>query len=96
MNIHCTDGILDLSINKNYNISIFPNPVQNQLNIQTPFDLYNAEVIIYNTLGQIGKRISNINSRNTNIETFDLPSGLYFIVLKNDGKQLGEWFLITK
>jgi hypothetical protein len=96
LNIHCTDGILDLSINKNYNISIFPNPVQNQLNIQTPFDLYNAEVIIYNTLGQIGKRISNINSRNTNIETFDLPSGLYFVALKNDGKQISGRFLITK
>lgn len=84
---------------RNYNnsgITLFPNPAQNKLNIQISVDLKNAELKIYNQLGQIEKRISNINSKDISIENLDLSTGVYFIVLQNGDRQLTSKFLITK
>jgi hypothetical protein len=96
LNINCTTGISELSNNENNPIALFPNPVKNILHIQMSFDLENAEIKIYNQLGQIKKRISNINNRNISIETVDLSNGLYVIVLQNGDRQLNRKFIINK
>ncbi|MDA0890670.1 MAG: hypothetical protein O3A52_05925, partial [Bacteroidetes bacterium] len=58
LNINCTTGITDQSNNDNNLFIVFPNPVQNKLNIEMSFDMINAEIKIYNQLGQIEKTIS--------------------------------------
>ncbi|PJC61813.1 MAG: hypothetical protein CO022_07825 [Flavobacteriales bacterium CG_4_9_14_0_2_um_filter_32_27] len=97
ININCATTNTDASINNNNNlIAIFPNPAQNELNFETPFELINAEIKIYNQLGQIEKSMSNINARKINIETTDLSSGVYFIVLQNIDRQVHRKFIINK
>jgi hypothetical protein len=77
-------------------VAIYPNPVQNNLNIQLSIDLKNATLTIYNSLGQIEKYISNLNGRNINIETLHLSNGVYFVVLQNGDRQLNNKFIIQK
>lgn len=96
-NIDCiTTGINDQSSNANNFIALFPNPVNNKLNIEIPFDLYNAEIKIYDQLGQIEKIFSKIKNRNISIETFDLSNGVYHLILQNGDRQVCGKFIIIK
>lgn len=88
--------IADTNRTNNNTINIYPNPAKNILNIKLSFDLNNAEIKIYNRLGQIIKIISHINNRNISIETFDLSNGAYFIILQNGNKQFSKKFIIIK
>jgi predicted GH43/DUF377 family glycosyl hydrolase len=89
-------AIMDTNNINNSFINVFPNPAKNKLYIQTSFDLNNAELKIYNLLGQIVKSISNINSRNISIESFNLSTGTYFIVLQSGNKKFSSKFIIVK
>ena len=84
------------SNNDEKSVTIYPNPAKNNLNIQLSIDLKNATIIIYNSLGQIEKNISNVNGRNINIETLNLSNGVYSVVLQNDGRQLNCKFIILE
>ncbi len=75
---------------------IYPNPAQNILMIQLAFDLRNAEIKIYNQLGQIEKIISNINIRDIEIETTDLPNGVFIIVVQNGDRMVHGKFIINR
>lgn len=86
--------IPDTNGTNNNTINIYPNPAKNILNIKLSFDLKNAEIKIYNQLGQIKKSVSNINNRNIRIETFDLSNGAYFMVLQNGNKQFNGKFIM--
>jgi len=92
--ITCTTGMDERILENTF--LIFPNPATENLSIELPFDIKNAEVKIYNTLGQIEKCISKINDRKININTFDLVNGLYYIVLKNGERQVNGKFIINK
>ncbi|MBO9571495.1 MAG: T9SS type A sorting domain-containing protein [Chitinophagaceae bacterium] len=61
-------------------ITIYPNPVINELNIRfTDFESNkNKSLIIYNHLGQVYRRIT-INKPTIQVNTKDFKSGLYFI-----------------
>ena len=91
-----TTGINEIMDDNMSFMIVFPNPVQDKLNIQILFDVKNAIIKIYNQLGQIEKSISNINDRNIMIETADLSNGLYFIVLENGDKQAIAKFILNK
>ena len=88
-------GITEINNDKKL-VAVYPNPAKNYLNIQLSFDLKNAEINIYNQLGQIEKSISNINSRNIKIETADLSNGMYFILLQDGDRQASVKFIINK
>lgn len=96
LNINCTTGITSPNTYDNSPITIFPNPANTQLTIQIPFELKNAELIIYNQFGQIEQRFSNLNINTIDIETFDLANGMYLFVLKNADKQVSGKFSINK
>ena len=61
--------------------SLFPNPVQNELNIQTTASSYNST--IYSIQGQRITSTANLNG-NTTINLSELRSGLYFIQLQTE------------
>jgi len=66
--------------------SIYPNPAQNQVNIDLNMDQNeNVEISIINMLGQtlINKQFGNISGANTlNIELNDLSQGIYLVKVK--------------
>ena len=71
---HCpTDGIEESKANNT--ISIFPNPVKDNISIETS---QSAVIKITNIQGQLIISV-NTTGNNTNIDVSVLPSGLYFI-----------------
>ncbi len=78
-------AISDLNIN---DLSIYPNPVKDVLNINFKSSKSHlGEVVIYNQLGQqIRKSNISINSGNNNIafECNGIEPGLYFLSIKSD------------
>ena len=68
-----------LSINdvsKSNLFSVFPNPAQNQININLDPNLVGSVFMIYDISGKVVKK-GKLNSENTTIELNDLSSGIY-------------------
>ena len=86
-------GINEINIAGNNYITLFPNPAQNNLNIQISIDIKNAELKIYNQLGQIEKRITNINNKNISVEIDHLINGVYFVTIQNGSQQVSSIFI---
>ncbi len=96
LNISCATGISDKNSDNNDLIKLFPNPVQNTLNIEMPIDFVNAKLRIYNQLGQIEKIDLNIKEKYLSIETDRLANGIYFIILQNGDRNISSKFIINK
>lgn len=60
---------------KSYDISVFPNPVTNYLNVETAHEIKSIQVL--NSLGQV-LRNEKLNSNRT-IDVSNLPMGDYFV-----------------
>jgi hypothetical protein len=79
-------GLSELEYFKN-NISLFPNPATDNLNITLNFDLEKefTKIEILNSLGQLIREEDIVfKNKNASIKTGDLPSGVYFINLSNE------------
>ena len=66
--------------NNELNISLYPNPAFNKLNIETPSA---SEIEILNIQGQLIKRIA-ANENNTSIDISAFAKGMYFIKVKTE------------
>lgn len=88
-----------LSLNQtvlNDNFLIFPNPTQNTLNIELPFEPIIYQINIYNEFGQLEKMYSNIKTRTVIIDTDGLSNGVYFIEVQTHTHKLLNKFIINK
>ena len=65
--------------------SISPNPFITQATIQANKILSNATLIVYNAMGQQVKQLKNITGQIITLRRDNLPAGLYFIRLTQDG-----------
>ena len=66
------------------NLSIYPNPAANIVNVTTDT---NAELAIFNATGKEVKHIS-ANGNTTSIDISELPNGMYFIVINGNAHKL--------
>ena len=62
------------------NMSVYPNPVNNVLNVQLGDN--QSDVVIYNSLGQIVRRVDKV-SGSVQISVEDLNAGVYFVKTEN-------------
>lgn len=75
---------------------IFPNPLITSTTIE--FQNKNNEkhtLIIYNSTGQLVRKIEHITTGSVIIERENLKNGLYFFQLMNDHQSVGEGKLIV-
>ena len=63
------------------NVSVYPNPTINNINIQSDEQITN--VVVYNTLGQMVKSASP-DATNFSMETANLDAGIYFAKLSTE------------
>lgn len=70
-------GIEEYSLN---NISIFPNPVQNELNIQLHNSITVKQVNVYSITGQVVLKAQNTRK----LDVFDLSPGVYLMKIETD------------
>lgn len=61
------------------NLSVYPNPVYDILQISTPDQLEIEEISIYNQLGQLVKTLERVD---TIIDVSTLPNGMYYIRIR--------------
>jgi len=67
-------------------IKLYPNPVQDFINLKSINSIKN--ITIYNEVGQVVKKVENINSRNTNINIKNLKKGFYYIHISTKNKSI--------
>jgi Secretion system C-terminal sorting domain len=66
-------------------LRVFPNPTNGILNIEISENI-KANAYLYNALGQMMQSIP-ISTTQTQINTHDLPNGIYFLIMLNANKQ---------
>jgi len=64
-------------------LSLYPNPVNNELNIETKQTIEVSSISIYNTLGQLVVVVPNAKNI-TKIDVSSLSSGNYFVKINSD------------
>ena len=62
------------------NLKIYPSPTSNYINLEGPNEVYSLQIL--NIQGQLFHELNNIDGHQ-NIDVSFLPSGLYFINVKN-------------
>jgi len=87
-----TIGTSAISEIEGVELQIVPNPFSDFVEIQMLSDLENSEKLNWNLMTSDGKIISagNISNTSTRLETVDLPAGMYFIRISNQGQQMVE------
>lgn len=81
-NILLTDGTMSVNdVNENQNITVFPNPVIDYLNINSPNIMHQVE--IYDMTGK-QLRISKLSSKSVQLNISELPSGVYVAKVQTD------------
>lgn len=70
--------------NETNHISLFPNPASSTIYVVGADDFTNIEILLFNLQGQMVKNV--VNSLEINVE--DVESGIYFIKVNCDGKQI--------
>lgn len=71
-----------------YSISVYPNPVQDELYINAEFENGDniGNVTLVNMLGHVVKRKVISGSSNIFVNLSDLPSGLFFLIVEKKGE----------
>lgn len=82
-------GYLTTGMNENTSqnlLSVYGNPAKDEIKIETGFEMKNASVIIYNSLGQEVISISAVCGKNISVNVSSLGTGVYFFRINNTGK----------
>jgi hypothetical protein len=88
-------GIENLISNENV-VSVFPNPFSTETTFKTDEALKDATLEVYNSLGQTVKQIKNISGKTVTLFRDNLPSGLYYIRMRQESKVIAtEKLIIT-
>ncbi len=67
-------------------VTVYPNPFTTSTILHTDKILSAATLTVYNSIGQEVKQIINISGQTVTISRDNLPSGLYFLRLRQDNK----------
>jgi|GEM_PF-2020333 len=79
---------------KNENVKIYPNPAKNNVTFQLNNELFIKQYKIYNLKGKLQiNKLTNIHSKELNINIEDLPAGNYFIEIQTKNKIINKSFL---
>ncbi|MEO6882441.1 MAG: T9SS type A sorting domain-containing protein [Bacteroidia bacterium] len=88
----------DLNTVKNYfsnpkNLTVFPNPATNQLNVKINFEAKDVTYQIYNAIGQEISEGNFDSGETNNIDISQLPSGMYMLIVRNAAGQFAKKFV---
>lgn len=75
------DLVVGLETQNTPDISIYPNPIENQATINLNDDVSVESIEVYNASGSLIRTIANMENSNTIINLEDQPSGIYQVVI---------------
>jgi len=73
----------------------YPNPLETQSILQIETEIRDATLIISNVFGQTVRRIDKLNGNQFIIDRGNLTSGVYFLKIKNNNKQVASIKMIN-
>lgn len=82
-NTYCENNLSNTDFENNFSLSIFPNPTQNILNIQTQETI--KVVSIYD---MIGKNVSTIQITSNSLDVSNLAKGVYMMKVINENDKI--------
>ena len=71
-------------------VSIYPNPVDDELTIKTSADIFDKIATVFDING---KRLSSTKLKTNTLDVSNLASGVYFLRLESDGKIIKRKFI---
>lgn len=72
--------------NQHIQVSLFPNPANNQVNINLPSnENMDAKLTVFNALGQVVLELSNLSATNFSFDCSNFETGIYNLELSFDG-----------
>ncbi len=80
---------------KNSGISIYPLPANSKLNIVVPSELINSKIILMDATGRI-LHTSLAHKIITELQTSDIPSGVYMLIIANETNQFTSKVFISR
>ena len=75
---------------------MFPNPVNELLNIRNTKTEIHYDFLLRNLCGQLVKEEKNIQSKQYSINVAELVAGVYFYVIKDKGEVLQQGKIIKQ
>jgi hypothetical protein len=91
-------SVAELDFEEN-NVQIYPNPVNNRMTVNFTSNSSNANIVIINVQGQTVKEITNNTVKGENsveINTTDLPTGIYTLSIFSGIEVTTKRFVVTK
>lgn len=79
---------------KSFQLDLYPNPSEGNLNIASSNDMSGAQITIVNSVGLIVYKLQELKSQSFDISF--LKEGLYTLVITKDGKQVNKLFIKEK
>lgn len=83
---------LQTNIFDNESFSIYPNPTNNQVNINSKSKI--LEIEIYNSMGQNVRNIKNCDAKTVTFEKENLSNGIYYLKITSENKIISNKKLI--
>lgn len=77
-------------------ITYSPNPFNDELTITTTKKLSNSSLKVYNSIGQLVKKVENIYGNKVTLQRENLVSGIYFVQLFEKDKLISTQKIISK
>lgn len=69
------------------NLYIFPNPAKSIVHVQSPLNIFEYSLRIYDITGQQVKQYNNLSTHQTTINLDQIKSGIYFVVYQDHQNQ---------
>ena len=82
------------------NVSLYPNPAKEQLNVSVAFDK-NEKTVTYEIIDGLARFVSkethnNVQNETYTINTASLASGNYFLIINAEGNMMTRKFAVVK
>jgi hypothetical protein len=72
------------STGQKQSLKVVPNPFSEQTILKTDYIFKDAMLLVYNSTGQLKKRVNNISGQTITFHRDNLPGGLYFLTVTQD------------
>lgn len=90
---YCTFSCNVALAEETVSIGISPNPCQNEIVFSNDESFVNASLTIVNSIGQIVVQMENITGTAVQVDSKNLPAGMYFTTIKDEGQIFSGKFI---
>ena len=88
LNVTCPSAVANAKLSKPISAIALKRLSRNELSLEMPFGMYNADIRVLNSKGQTMYKVSGVKKRNIIIESSSLENGLFLVTIQDGNKQI--------